>query len=964
MINDGGPSAYPGGELDNTDLSAMDHAQLVRMLEASGIGYILWSADNFETYLTDSFWRMLGYEPGSVSFRNASGNARDLVHPDDLSCITRQLASVLTSPKTYQLECRLRHAAGDYRWVKIQGRAFDWDDSGMARQMVGSVFDIHELKLLQQETERRRQRADWLRSVSEQLFESGSETVIRRSLRELCEQFGANRGYLRLRDQTTGLYSIAAEWHAGELQPFLEVLPADYEVLMQKQLGDALPRQGVLLRRSSDVNTGRQRHIRQLLGIEQALLIPLYHDQQPQGVLAVMSADEQQWDEDLLEMAQELARILSLVIFRTTLARDLEASRHRFQFAMEATQDGIWDIDLARDALYASQGYYQMIGRHHSEFSEGWQQCFEIVHPDDKERIRDQFLQFFTSDVAILNCEFRLCHQNGSIVWVMARATKTEFDAQGRVTRVVGVNTNITDFKHALASLEQARIEASAASAAKSEFLARMSHEIRTPMNAIMGLSNLLLEGQLSQEQHSNVQHIDDAAGSLLRIIDDILDFSRIEAGKMRLDEESVDVSALVSGLANMLALKAQQKGLALVFDIHPDVPEHIRGDRTRLQQVMLNLLGNAVKFTSRGGVYMTLQMGTASELEIRVRDTGIGIAQEIQRQLFKPFAQGDGSVTRRFGGTGLGLVICKHLVELMGGIIELSSTPQEGSEFRVRLPVSQALPAKNHLAAGVRFTVVDEDAEHALATQHLLQRMGSASVHRRSLDELVANPRQLCGDGSRGFLIVDDNCVTPAQLGQLQQRLQRLPESPQLVCVTQIHRVERLGAGLPGVIFRTRPLTPDKLQSLLPRSAPSAGVAVSQTDSRRLQGMRVLVVEDNVVNQKVALGMLTRFGVEAEVAADGLLAMELLNSSSHRFDAILMDMEMPNMDGYQATLCIREMPELQQLPIIAMTAHAMQGDRERCLAAGMDDYLSKPVTPDGLCKALLAFAPGGSEPV
>ncbi|MYM62069.1 PAS domain-containing protein [Pseudomaricurvus sp. HS19] len=946
----------------------MDHAQLVRMLEASGIGYILWSANNFETHLTDSLWRMLGYDPqgeaGSVSFQNASANARDLVHPDDRSYITRELASVLTSPKTYQLECRLLHAGGHYRWVKIQGRAFDWDDTGMARQMVGSVFDIHELKLLQQETERRRQRADWLRSVSGQLFENGSEAVIRHSLRELCEQFGANRGYLRLRDQVTGLYSIAAEWHAGDLQPFLEVLPADYEALMQKQLGGILPRQGVLLRRNTDAHTGRQKHIRQLLGIEQAILIPLYHDQQVQGVLSVMSAQEQQWDEELLELAQELARILSLVIFRTTLVRDLEESRHRFQFAMEATQDGIWDIDLARDALYASQGYYQMIGRHQSEFPDGWQQCFEIVHPDDKERLRGQFLQFFASDVATLNCEFRLCHKNGSVVWVMARATKTEFDGQGNVTRVVGVNTNITEFKHALASLEQARIEASAASQAKSEFLARMSHEIRTPMNAIMGLSSLLLEGQLSQEQHSNVQHIDDAAGSLLRIIDDILDFSKIEAGKMRLDEERVDLSALVSGLSNMLALKAQQKGLALVFDIHPDVPEHIRGDRTRLQQVMLNLLSNAVKFTSRGGVYMTLQMGAAGELEIRVRDTGIGIAQEIQRQLFKPFAQGDGSVTRRFGGTGLGLVICKHLVELMGGVIELSSTLQEGSEFRVRLPVSCALTVRNDVAADARFTVVDEDGEHAVATLHLLQRMGSAGVRRRSLPELMTDPQQLAGEGSPHFLMVDDNCATPSQLEQLQQRLQVLQQPPQVVCVTQIHRVERLSAALPGVIFRTRPLTPEKLQSLLVRSvSPSVGVTLSHSDTRRLQGMRVLVVEDNVVNQKVALGMLARFGVEAEVAADGLLALEALNGAGHRFDAILMDMEMPNMDGYQATLCIREVPELQQLPIIAMTAHAMQGDRERCLAAGMNDYLSKPVTPASLCNALLAFVPDDCEP-
>jgi PAS domain S-box-containing protein len=524
---------------------------------------------------------------------------------------------------------------------------------------------------------------------------------------------------------------------------------------------------------------------------------------------------------------------------------ELHKSRERFALAVLGSKDGIWDWDMLTDEVYYSTRWKEMLGYGDHEIRNHFSEWQSRLHPDDLDRALATVKAYVDGEIPDYELEHRLRHKNGSYRWILARGVAFR-DADGKPYRMAGSHTDITERKRALAELRQAKEAAEDASRAKSQFVANVSHELRTPLNGILGMTQLLLETDLGSDQREYLITMQSSVDSLLAVISDVLDFSKIEADRLELDPAEFRLRPALADALKPFVVRAAAKGLELKYEVDEDVPDQLVGDWPRLRQVILNLVGNAIKFTERGQVEARIELAGTGEgydprvtLRCSVRDTGIGIAEDKQRTIFEPFTQADGSMTRKYGGTGLGLTISEKLIRLMGGSLGVESDPGAGSTFY--------------------FTVT-----------------------------LWLGTNAPDADASR---------IEP----------------------------------------------------------PSTVPALSATATRPL---RVLVVEDNRVNQEVVIRMLRKQGHFFTLAQDGLEALEAL--ARETFAAVLMDVQMPGMDGWEATRQIRarEAGSGRHVPIIAMTAHVLKGDRERCLNAGMDAYLPKPIDLQALSRLLAEVVP------
>jgi two-component system sensor histidine kinase/response regulator len=551
--------------------------------------------------------------------------------------------------------------------------------------------------------------------------------------------------------------------------------------------------------------------------------------------------------------------------------------------------------------------------------------------------------------------------------------TLVHMEYEGR-QGVLGWVVDVTELKKIQTALSEAKIAAEDASKAKADFLANMSHEIRTPMNAVIGLAHLCLKTDLSSKQRDYVGKIHNAGTSLLSIINDILDFSKIEAGKLDIENVSFEIDSVMNNISTMVAQKIQDKGLELLFNISPDIPPALLGDPTRLGQVLINLLGNAVKFTERGEIHLVGEVlertGTKVKLRFSVKDTGIGMTEEQASRLFQAFSQADTSTSRKYGGTGLGLAISKRLVELMGGSIWVVSEPGQGSTFSVTgwFGFSDTAPRRMVPAqlGSLKALVVDDSAAAREVLVDLLMTIGGEVEQVASGAEAIHAVKQ--ADAGRPFdLVLLDwrmpglDGVETARRIRADGSLQRVPAT---VIVTAFGREEVRseadGAGVDG--FLVKPVNRSMLVDMLVEIfTPELGAATADTITATaydLNGLRVLLAEDNAINQQIAVELLEGVGVSVDVADSGKEAVNVLlaDGGDTRYDLVLMDLQMPDMDGYQATARIRAVPSLAELPIIAMTAHAMAEERDRCLAAGMRGHITKPIDPELLYRTLMHF--------
>jgi two-component system, sensor histidine kinase and response regulator len=626
---------------------------------------------------------------------------------------------------------------------------------------------------------------------------------------------------------------------------------------------------------------------------------------------------------------------------------------------------------------YISPAYEAVWGQSRQPLHEDPGAWIQAVHEEDREKAKNMFAQCLQGNR--IDMEYRVVRPEGSIRYIHARAFPVP-DSEGKPSRIVGLAEDITERKRVGAELVKAKEEAETANRAKSEFLANMSHEIRTPMNGIIGMTDQVLETELTPEQEEYLEMVKGSADALLTLLNDILDFSKMEAGKLDLDFLTTDLRKSLSEVVRTLAVKAQQKGLEFIFDVLPEVPTTVVTDPTRLRQVLVNLVGNAIKFTDQGEVEVNVRTESISDegalLHFSVRDTGIGIPLDKQREIFGAFSQADSSTTRKYGGTGLGLTITAKLVGLMGGRIWVESEIGKGSTFHFTVqvrPGAAALPSESldvSQLAGVPILVVDDNATNRRILQDSAIRWKMKPIVVAGARAAIRVLEQARASGAQLPLVLTDAHMPDIDGFGLVERIRQEAEFSNLRIVLltsggepgDMARCQKLGVAS----YLRKPFDRLELREVLLRVL--AGDANTQEDKaivtrhtlwEQQRPLCFLVAEDNAVNQRLIARLLEKRGHSVVLAQNGREALEALEKQS--FDIVLMDGQMPEMDGFEATKRVREKEKSSgtHLPIIALTALAMRGDQERCLASGMDGYVSKPINLEELFSVIENVAPG-----
>lgn len=685
-------------------------------------------------------------------------------------------------------------------------------------------------------------------------------------------------------------------------------------------------------------------------------------------------------------------RLVSIVDERT---RALQDSEKRFRQLAENIHEIFWIIDPnTGQFLYVSPAFCDIWLQDPAGVLENPAVWLESIHADEREKFETFREKQLRGEV--VDCQYRIVRSDGATRWVWDRSFPV-FNRSGKLERIVGIVEDVTD-RHAAEeklrrsrdelelsvmevkaeNLERTRAEqqlkvakeaAEAASLAKSEFLANMSHEIRTPMSGILGMAQLALDTDLTPEQRECLELLQLSADSLLTIINDILDFSKIEARKMSLESIPFDLNKHLDQGLKTVAVRAHQKQLELVSYIEPDVPAAVVGDSVRLTQIIINLVGNAIKFTNRGEVMLRVSKESSTEEQVLLRfavsDTGIGIPEEKQNAIFEAFTQADGSCTRKYGGTGLGLSICSQLVAMMGGRIWVESTPGHGSTFAFTASfglVNEEVTARPRVdLTGRRVLVVDDNATSADVIKAILGTWGATTVlvpdAQSALAALQSNELQ-----RTPFSAIIMDAEMPGMSGiVLAERMRQNPDLMERIVMMLspggdlANMTRSREAGVKAHLMKpvSEPELAAALALVLQTREPATERATVEVDPRvkasDAVSLRILLVEDNRVNRTVALRLLEKQGHTVTTAENGREALERLESLNWQVDLVLMDVQMPEMDGYQATAAIREHEKQlrTRVPVIALTAHALEGTQEVCLAAGMDGYLSKPIQID-----------------
>ncbi len=708
-----------------------------------------------------------------------------------------------------------------------------------------------------------------------------------------------------------------------------------------------------------------------------------------ESFLYAMLADDADFIQRLIgfDFSNILMRLLALCFFmilsshaqyimnkRREAEEALYESEEKHRTIIESSEDGYYEVDLSGNFMHLNNAMGKILGYSKEEMI--GQNLKQFMDDEHNERVGSTFDHVFKTGKTIKVTDWTIITRTGGKRYVQPSVSLVL--EKGEPVGFRGFLRDVSEHKKA-ETLKQAKLAAEGASKAKSEFLANMSHEIRTPLNSIIGLIELTLDTDLNPSQREDLEVTAAAAHSLLALINDILDFSKIEAGKLELEETEFSLRDSLGESLKILAPQAQEKRLELAYGVAANVPDRIIGDPTRFRQILLNLASNAIKFTEKGEVIVDVQLDRRSQTEALIHcsvvDTGIGIEADKIETIFGAFDQADGSTSRRFGGTGLGLAVSSQLVNLMGGQIQVESQPNQGSTFhftaQFALPAGEeeetVLPPNADLA-NLNVLVVDDNAANRRIIKQILESWQMSPVSAASVAEAQQILAPADGQATSFDLVLIDSDMPEANGFELAQWIGNQGAIHTNVIMMQTlasmrNQIDLNELGIKASI--TKPVgSAELLQAILVAlgiSKPSPATDAEELDQKvapAFRPLKILVAEDTPFNQKFIMRLLGRWKHQAVIAENGLEALDAMSNDS--FDLILMDVQMPEMDGFDATVAIRKLEKQtgRRTPIIAMTAHVMKGDRERCLEVGMDEYISKPINSDILYKTIQRLVP------
>lgn len=938
----------------NDEQRAVQHQLKMQERELRKLALVAARTDN-AVVLTDAFGRVewvnegfttiTGYRPEEVYGRTPGSI---LQGPRTDKNTVAHIRDRLRAGDGAQVEVLNYHKDGHTYWVHLEIQPIH-DETGVLTNFMAVERDVTE----RVQSDRRR---SLQYAVSRVLAEAQTLGVgVAKLIRVIALALGWPKGGYWAWDEETKTLRCMEVWHAPEfeVERLVEATKRLLVVPGEGLLGRVLLAEGPVWQADvvEDPTFARAAEAREC-GLRSALAFTIRSGGKVRGVLEFFSREVDEPDAEFLETLSVLSGQIGLFVERKIAEEALREAEIRFRtlaeqlpavtYIAEPGEDGRW--------LHVSPQIQEWIGVDPAELKANPRLFYEHIHPDDRAReVAEE--NAATKEARRFLLEYRLVRADGSVLWCRDLATPLQHEP-GSTPVLLGVIFDISEARGLVEQLRVAKEQAEAANRAKSDFLATMSHEIRTPMNAVVGMAHLLQTSQLEPEQRDFVETLNTSAAALLEILNDILDFSKIESEKMELAVERFDLRRLVEGAVDLLAPRAQAKGIELSAVIASTLPKWLRGDEGRLRQVLVNLLSNGIKFTEAGDVVVRVEPVEAGVAEgrvvlrVTVSDTGIGIAPEVQEQLFTPFTQADASTARRFGGTGLGLAICRRLIDMMGGTIGLESEPGRGSTFwfEIELPVDPGTDFP-HLREVLREQRVLIASWHRGTCDALGQMFSGWGVpcEQVASDSDAAALRSSEAKAGRGFTIALVDATMAESSPSTWSGI------PHLVHLSPLNAPAR-----PGVVRLAKPVRQSSLLDCLAAlldpddETGTAAPKVAPPKVQPAKKLKILLVEDHAINRKVALAILDRMGHHTDFAGDGADALAALDTED--YDVVLMDCQMPGLDGYEATRRLRQReaadPQRRPMRIIAMTANALQGDREKCLAAGMDDFLPKPFSP------------------
>ncbi|OQW93579.1 MAG: hypothetical protein BWK79_10370, partial [Beggiatoa sp. IS2] len=830
--------------------------------------------------------------------------------------------------------------------IALSRKALYTDKRGHAF-IIGSMVNITELKRNEHAL---RERDRLLQTVAQAtqvlLTNTDYNTASLQTLMIIGQATGMDRVFLVKRDPDKQTMQLLLEWCNTDIESQRESTKNFYYFpVWDKHLVQGLAIQSTI---------HEQQLILESQEIFARLLVPLHFDQQFWGLIGIDNChNEQVWSDNYIFILKIIGDSLRGAMVRQKAEQALQQAVERNRLMLEIAMDGFYVMDSDKRLKEVNSAFCRMLAYEREELLEKLMDELEVrLTPTDINN-----LLLLVKNQGAHRFETQLRHKQGYAIDVEVSACFVAF-ANEQV--FFSFTRDIGERKRATRMLQQAKEVAESANQAKSNFLATMSHEIRTPMNGVIGMTDLLLQTPLNEQQRDYVYTLRSSGESLLTIINDILDFSKIEANKLTLNPIEFNLQQLVEEIINLFAPVADRKGIELLFYL-PTLSSTLKGDAGRLRQILINLIGNAIKFTEQGEVLLGISYLDIKAHSILLRfeiiDTGVGISPEEQQQLFQPFSQIDSSTTRRYGGTGLGLVISQRLIYMMGGQMGIDSVKHQGSIFwfTLTLPTVSPLPALSPLIQklkDLRLLIVDDNLTHGEFLKKYTKSWQMQTDTIADATSALLALRQAVQGGSPYHIVIIDY---------------KMPKIDGLTCIKAIQADETLAnmaiillttisqpLKTQAVTVMTKPMSQTKLLEGLLRvigiKTTTGTITAPVTEPFSKQVKKILLVEDNLTNQRVAQIMLKKLGCEVTVAANGKYALEAVIHC--RYDLVFMDCQMPEMDGFEATTLIRQYEQqrnVSRTPIIALTANAMQGDSQRCQMVGMDGYLSKPVTLQNL---------------